>query len=214
MTRQQMIDGQLRTWDVLDARVLAVYREVDRGDFVPDGAMRGFAFDEAQLPLGGGRFMLEPKLEARMLQSLMPRRDEKVLHIGTGSGFFAALLGLMAGEVVTLEIDDGLARAAGERLAKFGARNVDVRCADGVGGLPDESPFDAVVLTASSPVLPPALWHQIRNGGRMLCVVGDAPVMTLQLVQKHNNDVRRVFDLLETCIEPLANAPQPPRFKF
>ncbi|MGI9338529.1 MAG: protein-L-isoaspartate O-methyltransferase family protein [Gammaproteobacteria bacterium] len=214
MTQQQMIDGQLRTWEVLDARVLAVYRDINREDFAANDSLRRFAFDEAQLPLGGGRFMLEPKLEARMLQALMPGREEKILHIGTGSGFFAAMLGLMAGEVITMEIDEKLAKDAAGRLAGFGARNVDVRCADGVGGLPDEAPFDAIVLTASSPILPPALWHQIKNGGRLLCVIGDAPAMTLRLLRKHGNDVRRTFDLLETCIEPLVNAPQPPRFKF
>lgn len=214
MTQQQMIDGQLRTWDVLDARVLAAYREIDRGDFVADDSLRGFAYDDAPLPLGGGCLMLEPKLEARMLQALAPGGDEKILHIGTGSGFFAALLGLMSGEVITMEIDDKLAQAASARLSAFGARNVDVRCADGVGGLPEDAPFDAIVLTASSPVLPPDLWHQVKNGGRMLCVVGDEPAMTLRLVQKRDNDVKRTTDILETCIAPLVNAPQPQRFKF
>lgn len=214
MTRQQMIDGQLRTWEVLDARVLAAYREVDRADFVAADSLRGFAFDEAQLPLGGGRFMLEPKLEARMLQAVAPGGDEKILHIGTGSGFFAALLGLMSGEVITMEIDDDLAKAAAARLAAFGARNVEVRCADGVGGLPDDAPFDAIVLTASSPILPPDLWHQVNNGGRLLAVIGDAPAMTLRLLQKRDDDVCITTDILETCIAPLVNAPQPPRFKF
>lgn len=209
-----MIDGQLRTWEVLDARVLAVYREIDRGDFVADAALRHFAYDEAQLPLGGGRFMLEPKLEARMLQALLPGRDEKILHVGTGSGFFAAMLGLMAGEVITMEIDESLAEAAAGRLDRFGARNVQVCRADGVGGLPEESPFDAVVLTASSPIMPPDLWHQVKNGGRLLGIFGDAPAMALRLAQKRDSDVRRTIDILETCIAPLVNAPEPPRFKF
>ena len=214
MAQQQMIDGQLRTWQVLDARVLAAYKNIAREDFINDAAMRRFAYTDSGLPLGGGRFMLEPKLEARMLQALAPTGDEKILHIGTGSGFFAAMLGLLCGEVISLEIDSRLAESAAARLAACGARNVAVKCADGVGGLPEESPFDAIVLTASAPILPPALWHQIKNGGRLLAIIGDEPAMTLRLMHKQSSDVCLTNDILETCVVPMVNAPQPPRFKF
>ena len=209
-----MIEQQIRTWDVLDARVLAACRDIAREDFVAEPSLRELAYSEAELPAGEGQFMLEPKLEARMLQALAPTREEKILHIGTGSGFFAALLGLMAGEVVTMEISQTLADKAEKRLADFGARNVSVRCADGVGGLPEEGPFDAIVLTASSPVLPPELWHQVKDNGRLLAIIGDAPAMTLRLLKKRGSDVRLTEDILETCVSPLTNAPQPPRFKF
>ena len=209
-----MIEQQIRTWDVLDARVLAACRDIAREDFVAEESLRELAYSEAALPAGEGQFMLEPKLEARMLQALSPTREEKILHIGTGSGFFAALLGLMAGEVVTMEISQTLADKAEKRLADFGARNVSVRCADGVGGLPEEGPFDAIVLTASSPVLPPELWHQVKDNGRLLAIIGDAPAMTLRLLKKRGSDVRLTTDILETCVSALTNAPQPPRFKF
>ncbi len=210
-----MIEQQIRTWDVLDERVLAACRELRREDFVALAAHRPLAYADAALPLGdGGGRMLEPKLEARMLQALAPTREEKILHIGTGSGYFAALLGLLAGDVVSVEISPALAGAARERLEKAGARNVSVRCADGCGGLPEEAPFDAIVLTASAPMIPPSLWHQVRNGGRILAIVGDAPAMTLRLIETRGGDVRIVRDILETCVEPLVGAPQPERFRF
>ncbi|MGI9306800.1 MAG: protein-L-isoaspartate O-methyltransferase family protein [Gammaproteobacteria bacterium] len=211
-TRINMIEQQIRPWDVLDEAVLELYRTVPREDFVADPALRDLAYADTELPIGFGQTMLEPKLEARMLQALAVRPDERVLHVGCGSGFFAALLGRQAAFVKTMEIIPELAAAAARRLAPL--KNVEVAAEDGARGVAGGEQFDAVVLTGATPLIAPEFWNNIKDGGRLLAVEGRAPAMTLSLVEKRREGMLLRRDILETCIPLLQNAPSPPAFEF
>jgi protein-L-isoaspartate(D-aspartate) O-methyltransferase len=213
-SRFNLVEQQIRTWEVLDERVLALYYQVPREDFVADAALRDLAFADAALPISEGQFMLPPKLEARMLQALEIKGDEKALHIGCGSGFFAALLSRLAAEVITVDIFPSLAAAAQKRLATHGADNIAVRVGDGARGFSQDAPYDLIALTGSTPILAREFLAQLKTGGRIIAVVGDAPAMTLRLIRKFDDDVFDSADILETEIPPLINAPAPPRFSF
>lgn len=209
--RDNMVEQQIRPWDVLDESVLAVFRDAEREDFVPDPALKSLAYADMALPIGFGQSMLEPKMEARMLQALAPAPDERILHVGTGSGFFASLVARMAGEVVSVEIVPQLAESARERLG--GLSNVSVESGDGLSRSGAE-PFHAAVLTGSVPFLPPDLWSRVLPGGRIIAVEGASPAMTLVLSRRRLDGAVLRREILETCIPPLRNAPQPPRFEF
>jgi protein-L-isoaspartate(D-aspartate) O-methyltransferase len=185
--RFNMIEQQIRPWEVLDQDVLELLASVRREDFVPP-ALQSLAFVDTQVPLHpgrpGGPVMLEPKVEARLLQDLHLQPGDKVLEIGTGSGFMAALLGRSAREVTTLECDAELAGAARRHLAQAGVHNVrvvEVDAATGAAGLLAEAPFDAIVLSGSVPAVPRALLEQLAPGGRLIAIVGEEPVMTARL---------------------------------
>ena len=209
-TRINMIEQQIRPWDVLDDTVLALYRAAPRHLFAPPPHQR-LACADVALPIGFGQTMLEPKMEARMLQALQLQPSDSVLHIGTGSGFFASLLGRLAAKVLTVEIIPQLAEAAAERLAE--QKNIAVKTADGANGMPGEGVFDAAVLTGSVPQIAPAFWKNVADGGRLLAVEGRPPAMTLSLIEKRAENILIRRDLLETCIPPLVNTPPPP-FEF
>ncbi|MDM5147474.1 protein-L-isoaspartate O-methyltransferase [Candidatus Persebacteraceae bacterium Df01] len=209
-----MIEQQIRTWDVLDNAVLSLYDDIRRADFVAAAALKDLAYADVELPIGHGQFMLEPKLEARMLQTLALHKHEEVLHIGTGSGFFAALLGRLTAKVVSMEIIPELSAAATTRLQSHGVNNVTIRTADGACGTLSGELYDAIVLTASTPVISPNFLRQLKNGGRLLAVEGTAPVMTLTLLEKRTSDIVLRKSILETCLPPLQNAPLLPTFTF
>ena len=213
-TRNNMIEQQIRPWGVLDESVLSLYRQVRREDFVADANCRDLACTDVMLPIGHGQVMLEPKLEARMLQALAVQPHEHVLHIGCGSGFFAALLGNMAAQVVSVEIIPELATAAAARLAD--SKNVRVITGDGAAGAPPEAagPYDAIVLTGSTPLIPTAFYDALKDGGRLLAVEGNLPIMALVCITRQNADVLLRHHILETCIPPLHNAPAPSAFQF
>ncbi|HEY1091985.1 MAG TPA: protein-L-isoaspartate O-methyltransferase [Burkholderiaceae bacterium] len=181
--RFNMIEQQIRPWDVLDLDVLALLAIVKREDFVP-AAQRALAFMDVELPLGGGRSMLAPRVEARLLQELHVQRHEHVLEIGAGSGYMAALLGHKAQRVIAMEIDPALAKQAAANLARAGAKNVEVREGDGAAGLPGEGPFDVILLSGSVQSVPLALVAQLKTGGRLVAVVGDEPMMRAMLYTK------------------------------
>ncbi|MCA0328258.1 MAG: protein-L-isoaspartate O-methyltransferase, partial [Proteobacteria bacterium] len=176
--RFNMIEQQIRPWDVLDAHVLDLLAVVRREDFVP-AAHRALAFADIEIPLregeaavAAGQVMLEPRMEARLLQDLQVAKHEKVLEIGTGSGFMAALLGHRAQRVLSLEIDNGLAEIARQNLQRAGVLNVDVRVADGASAdLSADGPFDAIVLSGSVARLPERLLELLKPGGRLLAIV-------------------------------------------
>ncbi|MFT4195815.1 protein-L-isoaspartate O-methyltransferase family protein [Ottowia sp.] len=218
--RFNMIEQQIRPWDVLDAHVLDLLAVVRREDFVPP-AHRVLAFADIEIPLregeaavAAGQVMLPPRLEARLLQDLEVAKHEKVLEIGTGSGFMAALLGHRAQRVLTLEIDDGLARTAHANLQRAGVLNVEVRVADGASAdLSADGPFDAILLSGSVAMLPERLLEQLKPGGRLLAVVGDEPVMRATLVRQGASG-RVVTQPWDTGAPRLLNFPEPPRFRF
>ncbi|MET0442232.1 MAG: protein-L-isoaspartate O-methyltransferase [Casimicrobiaceae bacterium] len=210
--RFNMVEQQIRTWEVLDKRVLDLLFTVRREEFVPP-QYRAIAFADLELPLGNGASMWTPKVEARALQELKLARTDQVLEIGTGSGYFAALLASEAAGVRSVEIDNGLAASAAARLARAGFGNVRVETGDGARGWGADL-YDAIVLTGSTPILPERFFEQLKPGGRLFAIVGDAPAMTARLVRLATPGSRVVTDLFETVITPLFNAAQPARFEF
>lgn len=211
--RFNMIEQQIRPWNVLDQDVLDLLATVKREDFVP-AAYRAMAFTDIELPLGEGRCTLPPRIEARLLQELKVARHEKVLEIGTGSGFVAAMLGHRAQRVVTLESDAELARQATEKLRRAGASNVAVREADGVQGLAGEAPFDAILLSGSVPEVPAQLLGQLKVGGRLLAIVGDEPVMRATLVTRITESEYKSVELFDTVAARLPGFTPVSAFEF
>jgi protein-L-isoaspartate(D-aspartate) O-methyltransferase len=210
--RYNMVEQQIRTWDVLDPQVLDLLFAVRREDYVPP-SYRALAFADLELPLPGGARMWPPRLEARVLQALKLSRGESVLEIGTGSGYFAALLASMARDVTTVEIDATLAASARATLAHNGVRNVRVEVGDGARGWGEET-YDAIVLTGSTPILPERFVKQLKPNGRVFAIVGEAPAMTARLVAWTAPGARHTSDLFETVVAPLVNAATPSRFRF
>lgn len=211
--RFNMVEQQLRPWEVLDADVLDLLFVVRREHFVPP-ACRNLAFADIELPLGHGAAMLAPKIEAHALQALGLKKHEKVLEIGTGSGYMAALLAAHAEHVWSVEIVPELAALARANLQRQGIANVVVETGDGVPGLPDHAPYDAIMVSGSLPFVPQELRAQLKVGGRMFAIVGAAPAMTAQLIVRETEAGFRTVGLFETRVPPLANAPAPPRFVF
>jgi protein-L-isoaspartate(D-aspartate) O-methyltransferase len=211
--RYNMIESQIRTWEVLDQRVLDTLSAVKREAFVPE-QYRPLAFVDMEIPLGHGEVMLAPKLEARMLQELTLKTTDRVLEVGTGSGYMTALLASLAGHVYSVEVRPDFSAAAAGKLAAHGIINVTLEVGDAAQGWSRHAPYDAILLTGSVPVLPPRFRAQLRPGGRLLAVVGDPPVMTARLTTCVTEGAWNETGLFETCIAPLRNVPQPERFVF
>jgi protein-L-isoaspartate(D-aspartate) O-methyltransferase len=210
--RFNMVEQQIRTWDVLDQGVLDLLFELRREDFVPP-AYRALAFADLEIPLGDGERMWPPKLEARVLQQLELDRNDVVLEIGTGSGYLTALLGRCCAAVTSVEIIPRLSAEAAGKLARAGIVNAHLEVGDGARGWGDLQ-YDAIVLTGSTPVLPDSWLRQLKPGGRLFAVVGDLPVMTARMVRWTAPGAIATEDLFETVIAPLRNAAQPARFVF
>ena len=211
--RFNMIEQQIRPWNVLDRRVLSLLAEVKREDFVPP-AYKSMAFMDTEVPLIAGRHMLAPRLEARLLQELRLTGSEKVLEIGTGSGFMAALLGHQAHRVLTLESDPDLARIATDSLKRAGLSNVTVLPAEGPTGLIGEAPFDAIVLSGSVAEIPKALLQQLKVGGRLIAIKGEEPVMRAVLVTRLGEQDYRTVELFDTIAPRLQGFAEASRFSF
>jgi len=210
--RYNMVEQQVRTWAVLDQQVLDLLFAIHREDFVPP-AYRALAFADLEIPLGDGERMWTPKMEARVLQELGLKDGESVLEIGTGSGYLTALLAARSRQVLSVEINPRLQAEARAHLDAAGVRNVRLERGDGARGWGGDA-YDAIVLTGSTPVLPDSWLKQLKPGGRLFAVVGDAPVMTARLSRWSAPGAIVHEDLFETVIAPLKNAPQPERFVF
>jgi protein-L-isoaspartate(D-aspartate) O-methyltransferase len=178
-----MVDRQLRRRDVVDPRVLAAMERVPRELFLPEG-QRERAYDDAALPIGGGQTMSQPYMVAKMCELLSLHGDERVLDVGTGSGYHAAVLAELAKEVVTIERVPELAERARASLEAAGYDNVEVRVGDGTLGVPDRAPFDAIAVAAAAPVLPESLYEQLEVGGRIVVPVGGRSNQRLELIVK------------------------------
>lgn len=210
--RRQMIEQQVRAWDVLDLQVLAAMTRVRREEFVPP-AYRELAFADMCIPIGHGQRMLAPKLEGRLLQALELRPDDAVLEIGTGSGHFAACLGALAREVKSVEIFADLAESARASLARSDVHNVTVVTADAYS-LAEPARYDAVVLTGSLPLYDPRFEPYLAEGGRLVVVVGQGPVMEARRITRSAPGEWLRESLFETVMDPLIHAAEPPRFVF
>ncbi|MCX8086117.1 MAG: protein-L-isoaspartate O-methyltransferase [Rhodocyclaceae bacterium] len=216
LARRHMIEQQLRPWEVLDPAVVETLYADRREEFVPP-AQRAFAFADIALPLGAeGAVMLPPKLEAHCLQALALTPADRVLEVGTGSGHMAALIAARAREVYSVEIDPRLAEQARANLRRAAIANAQVEIGDGLAGLPDHAPFDAILVSGGVAEIPAALIEQLAIGGRLLAFVAlpeKAPVMVLRRVQRTSAEVLVHEDLMETAV-PMLKAPSRRRFVF
>jgi len=210
--RYNMVEQQIRPWDVLDQRVLDLLFAVKREDFVAP-ACRSLAFADLELPLPNGSRMWTPKMEARVIQELMLQPNDRVLEIGTGSGYLSALLASETADVTSVEIDESTAADARTKLSRLGFSNVRVEVGDGARGFGSET-HDVIVLTGSTPLLPERFFEQLAQGGRLFAVVGELPVMTARLVRLDASRGKVATDLFETVVAPLENALTPARFEF
>jgi protein-L-isoaspartate(D-aspartate) O-methyltransferase len=211
--RFNMIEQQIRPWEVLDQGVLALLAAVRREDFVP-AAYRALAFVDTEVPLPEGQCMLAPKVEARLLQELQLAPHERVLEIGAGSGFMAALMAHQAQQVLTLEIRPVLAALARTNLQRAGIGNVSVREADGSRGPLAEAPFDAIVLSGSVAEVPPGLLAQLKIGGRLAAIEGQEPVMRAVLVTRMADQQYKRVEVFDTVAMRLQGFGEPSRFSF
>jgi protein-L-isoaspartate(D-aspartate) O-methyltransferase len=211
--RYLMIEQQIRPWEVLDPVVLDLLTRVKREDFVP-AVYQSLAFVDMAIPLGNGEYMWEPKLEARVLQSLALKPADRVLEVGTGSGYFTALLANLAAEVVSIEIVPELQEEAEKKLKAHGLENVTVKLGDAARDWNADGMFDAIVLTGSSPVLPEAYLSRLKPGGRLFVLVGEGAMMTAVLVTCVAPGTCQRSELFETRVKSLTHALEPERFAF
>lgn len=215
--RFNMIEQQVRPWEVLDGRVLSLLEEVPRDRFVPE-AYRNLAYADIGIPLGEnggeGRQMMHPNVEARMLQALQIKATDSVLEIGTGSGYVTALLAHDASHVLSIEVDEALSQAARGRLDEQRIANAELVVGDGARGWDAQAPYDVIAITGSLPMLPESFQYALKPGGRLFAIVGDEPIMEAVLITRVGENQWRHESLFETNIAPLVNAEQPQRFEF
>jgi protein-L-isoaspartate(D-aspartate) O-methyltransferase len=216
--RFNMIEQQIRPWDVLDAQVLELLDRVRREDFVPS-AHRALAYADMELPLGGAvdAVMLAPKVQAKLVQDLHIQATDRVLEIGTGSGYTAALLAQLAKHVTSLEINPDLAKQATQRLQAAGITNAQVRtadaCANGFSACKADAPFDVIVLSGSVAEVPAELTALLAEGGRLFAIVGQAPVMRATLITRRGNGFQ-TSQPWDTVAPRLQHFAEPSRFAF
>jgi protein-L-isoaspartate(D-aspartate) O-methyltransferase len=206
------VNQQVRAWDVLEPSVLAVLSAVPREQFVLP-RFRNLAFADTALPLHGNQVMLTPQVEGRLLQALTIHGTDRVLEVGTGSGFLTACLARLAARVTSLEILPELADEARRNLRAVSTWNADVQSMDVFGYRPD-APWDVIAVTGSLPAPDVRFQHWLAEGGRLFIVTGVDPLMEARLVVREGADQWAATTLFETSVPPLLNAPMPPRFRF
>jgi len=209
--RFNMIEQQIRPWNVLAQDVLDLLTVVRREEFVP-AAYRSLAFFDTEIPLPGGEFMLAPKVEARILQEANVKKHEQVLEIGAGSGYMAALLAYKARHVTTVEIDPDLKALAEKNLSAYGVANVNVELGNGAQGWQGE--YDVIIISGALPFLPESLLKQVKVGGRLLAIVGEAPVMSLQVITRTSDQIYDTVNVFELMAKPLHAASEHSHFTF
>lgn len=205
--RYNMIEQQVRTWEVLDQRVLDVMSAVPREQFVPE-QYRPLAFADTQIPLGEGRVMMEPKLEGRVLQALGLQPTDRVLEVGTGSGYLTACLAKLVAHVVTVERSEALSKAAQARLEALGIGNVSFCIGQCGQGWELDPPYDAIALTGACPRVPEVYKQQLKHGGRMFVVVGQGPIMEALLITRLGDQEWSSESLFDTKL-PLLEGVEP-----
>ncbi len=211
--RYYMIEQQIRPWDVSDAAVLDLMASVKREDFVPL-SQKSLAFADMAIALPGGQSMLPPRVQARLLQDAAVKPTDKVLEIGTGSGYMTALLARQAQRVISLEINPEIADMARANLQRAGIHNVEVRLADGSKGTPAEAPFDVILLGGSVAEVPQSLLSLLKVGGRLIGIVGDEPIMHAQVITRTSETNFTSTGKWDDNAPRLLNFPQPSTFKF
>ena len=210
--RQQMVEQQVRAWDVLDPDILRVLTDVPREQFVPTG-YEAFAFADTAIPIGHGESMMTPTIEGRVLQALAPQDGESVLEVGTGTGFLAACLARLAGKVTSIDIHDDFLEHAKVNLVDSGVGDVTLLHMDATRELP-EGEFDVIAVTASVAEFDPRFVAALAPGGRLFVVVGKAPAMDARLVTKTSDNEWQSKSLFETVLRPLSDPGRKPEFLF
>lgn len=213
VVRDSMIKSQLRTWNVHDERVLDLIARMPRQDYMP-ATSRNLAYVDMNIPLGHGEVMMAPKLEARLVQELEINPTDKILEIGTGSGFMTALLAALGRHVISVEIRPEFTAAAANKLAQHGVRNITLETGDGARGWDRQKPYDVILLTGSTPILPDTFQQSLAVGGRLIAIVGTAPSMEVKRIRRLGGHSFEEKSLFETVIPKLQNALEPARFVF
>lgn len=212
--REQMIEQQVRAWDVLDERVLGIFRKIPRDHFVP-AEHRYMAYADCEIPLPKGQHMLRPSVAGRLLQAVQLTGTERVLEIGAGSGFLTACLAAAAAHVESIEIFPELAELAKTNLATLGIGNTQIVTADSLATAADaRKRYGAIAVTASVPILDERFQRQLDIGGRLFIIVGELPVMTARLIRRTAEEAWTSESLFETVVDPLINARRPQEFTF
>ncbi len=211
--RFNMVEQQIRTWEVLDPGVLTACSDVARDQFVPE-PYRNLAYADTEIEIGHGQRMMSPKIEARLLQALAVRPSDRILEIGTGSGYLTALLATLGAHVTSIEYHEDLSAAGKANLARAGIGNVKLHVGDGIDGWTTAEPYDVIVLTGSCPERRPVIERQLSIGGRLFAVIGCHPVMEAVLVTRVTQDSWAEESLFETELAPLIGAEPKPEFSF
>ena len=212
-SRELMIEQQVRCWDVLEARVLEIFREIPREQFVPD-EYHDFAFADMDVPLSHGQHMLRPNVVGRLLQALELREVDRALEVGAGTGFVTACLAKQCASVRSLEILPGLAELAARTLSQLTVRNAEVVCVDAMSAGAIRERYDVIALTASMPIYDTRFEQSLQIGGRLFVVVGERPIMEARLVRRTSEDSWTNDSLFETVVDPMVNAARPQLFQF
>jgi protein-L-isoaspartate(D-aspartate) O-methyltransferase len=211
--RFNMIEQQIRPWNVLDQDVLDLLVVVKREEFVPP-ACKNLAFADTEIPLGHGEAMFSPKLEARMLQEIQLKKHETVLEIGAGSGYMAALLAYKGRSVTTVEIVPELKAMAEANLARAGVTNAKVELGNGAQGWANGAPFDVIVISGALEVLPDAFLKQVKVGGRIAAIIGEAPSMSANIITRVSETAYDTVKVFETNVRYLQSAETLSHFEF
>lgn len=211
--RFNMVEQQVRPWDVPDPAVLDAMMTIPRELFVPD-EFKLLAFSDIRIPLGYSQTMLAPKWEGRLLQALAPKKTERVLQIGTGSGYLSALLGHLTHEVISVEIQSEFVTNANRKLRLAGITNVALEVGDGLDGWTVRGPYDLIAVTGSVPARRSVIESQLTLGGRLFIVIGTAPAMEACLITRRDTDQYEMESLFELELEPLRGAALKPTFQF
>ena len=211
--RFNMIEQQVRTWEVLDQRVLDTMNRIPRENFVPE-QYRALAFADTNIPLGNKRVMMAPKVEGRLLQALNITPDDSILEIGTGSGYLTACLASLGKHVTSIDIAPGFTAMASNNLAEQDISNITLETADVANGLANGEQYDVIAVTGSLPVLQQQFYENLKIGGRLFVITGKLPIMEALLITRVNQDNWSQECLFETCIPPLEHASKPQSFIF
>lgn len=213
IARHNMVEQQVRPWDVLDQRVLDLIARSPRDEYVP-AKYRNVAYADLFLPLGHGEVMLTPKLEARMLQELEIGPKDRILEVGTGSGYFTSLLATMGAQVTSVDIYPEFVEAARAKLAAHGVQNVTLETGDAALGWYQHGPYDVIAITGSMPVLPEEFVKSLTPGGRLMVFLGKSPVMDAIRIRRLGGDGLERTSIFETDVPALVNAYEPAKFIF
>lgn len=213
LARHNMVDHQVRPWDVLDQRVLEVLRHTPRERFAPE-PYKNLAFSDLQIPISQDQVMMEPKLEGRLLQALQIEPDDRILEIGTGSGYLTACLAFLGNTVVSVEIDPELCRKAQQQLAGQGLENVTFQAGDASDGWDRDGEFDVIAITGSLPELPENYKQQLKHNGRLFVITGEGHLMDAQLITRVGKFDWATENLFETNMPALINTSNAESFIF